>query len=352
MNISKDDRLEQAARWLVRSQDRDFTPEDKKLMAAWLEEDPANREAFEEMGGVWEHIGVLEHVFAPEKEYKRQDIFVRHRKAERFKGLKALLSRFSEPKKRAVIAVAAMAVLVLLCLPVFRAYFSEQAVTVHAHKTMIGEQKSLTLGDGSVLKINVKSALSIRMSNRRRQVEMSEGEVFFVVSADTNRPFEVGTPSGMVRVLGTAFNVKSRSGRVAVDVERGQVLVRDDPKGPGDMRAGGVTLVAGQGVDIDPSGRLSRLRPSDMKQVLAWQNRQAVFKNTPLGEVLRDLELYHDVRVKLAFPELESKGITGTFDMCDLNQTLEVIMAAASLKAQREADGIIVLYRESVGSRE
>jgi transmembrane sensor len=183
------------------------------------------------------------------------------------------------------------------------------------------------------------------MSNRWRQVEMSEGEVFFVVAADTNRPFEVRTPNGLVRVLGTAFNVKSRSGRVAVDVERGQVLVKDAPKGPGDMRAGGVTLVAGQGVDINPSGRLSRLRPSDMKQVLAWQNRQAFFKNTPLRQVLRELELYHNVRVKLAFPELESKGITGTFDMRDLDQTLEVIMAAASLNARREADGTITLYR-------
>ena len=345
MNISKNDRLEQAARWLVRSQDRDFTPEDKKLMAAWLEEDLANREAFEEMGSVWEHIGVLGYVFAPEKEYKRQEIFVRHRRDERFTGLKALLSRFSEPKNRVAIAMAAMAVLILLCLPVLRTYLYNQPETVHAYKTMIGEQKTLTLGDGSVLKMNVKSALSIRMSNKRRQVEMSEGEVFFVVAADTNRPFEVRTPNGLVRVLGTAFNVKSRSGRVAVDVERGHVLVKDAPKGPGDMRAGGVTLVAGQGVDIDPSGRLSRLRPSDMKQVLAWQNRQAVFKNTPLGQVLRDLEFYHDIRLKLASPELEAKGITGTFDMRDLNQTLEIIMAAASLKAEKEADGTITLYK-------
>ena len=345
MNISKNDRLEQATRWLVRSQDRDFTPEDKKLMAAWLEEDLANREAFEEMGGVWEHMGVLGHVFAPEKEYKRPKILVCHRKAERFTCLKALLSRFAEPKNRVVIAVATMAVLVLLCLPVFMTYFSEQAETFYAYKTATGEQKTLTLGDGSILKMNVKSTLSVRMSNKRRQVQMSEGEVFFVVAADTNRPFEVRTPNGMVRVLGTAFNVKSRSGRVAVDVERGHVLVKDAPKGPGDMRAGGVTLVAGQGVDIDPSGRLSRLRPSDMKQVLAWQNRQAVFKNTPLGEVLRELELYHDVRVKLAFPELEAKGITGTFDIGNLDQTLEVIIAAASLKAQREADGTIILYQ-------
>jgi ferric-dicitrate binding protein FerR (iron transport regulator) len=49
--------------------------------------------------------------------------------------------------------------------------------------------------------------------------------------------------------------------------------------------------------------------------------------------------------VKLACPELESKGITGTFDMCDLDQTLEVIMEATSLQAERQADGTITLYK-------
>jgi len=341
MNIAKDDRLEQAARWLVRSQDKDFSPQDKKRMTAWLEEDPANYEAFQEMRRTWEHMGVLTPAFAP--------ISIHARIAKRFAGVKATLSRFAEPKNRAAIAVAALAVLVLLCLPVFRTYFSEQAVTVHAYKTATGKQKTLTLSDGSVLKVNVRSALSVRMSNLLRQVELNDGEVFFAVAADPDRPFEVRTTNGLVRVLGTAFNVKSRSGRVAVDVQHGLVLVRDAPCGTGDMRVRGVTLLAGQGVDIDSSGHLSKLRPSDMKQVLAWQNRQAVFKNTPLGQVLRELELYHDVRINLACLEWGAKGITGTFDMRDLDQTLEVIMAAASLQAERQADGIITLYREVSG---
>ncbi|MCK4390274.1 MAG: FecR domain-containing protein, partial [Desulfobacterales bacterium] len=337
LSLSRDDRLEQAARWLVRSQDKDFTPEGKKQMAVWLEEDPANREAFDEMRGTWEHMGVLTPVFAP--------ISIHPYKAKIYAGVKAILSRFKEPKNRVALSVAAMAVLVLLCLPVFRTYFSEQPVTVHAYKTATGKQKTLTLSDGSILKVNVRSALSVRMSKSQRQVELNEGEVFFVVASAPDRPFEVRTPNGLVRVLGTAFNVKSRTGRVAVDVQNGRVLVRDAPSGTGDMRVRGVTLVAGQGVDIDPSGRLSTLRPSDMKQVLAWQNRQVVFKNTPLRQVLRELELYHDVRLKLVSTELEAKGITGTFDMRDLDQTLEVIMAAASLKAERQGDGTITLYR-------
>ena len=115
MSLSRDQRLEQAARWLVRSQDKDFTPEDKKQMTAWLNEAPANREAFEEMCETWEHMGVLTPVLAP--------ISIHPYKAKKYAGVKAILSRFKESKNRVALAVAAMAVLVLLCLPVFRTYF-------------------------------------------------------------------------------------------------------------------------------------------------------------------------------------------------------------------------------------
>nr|WP_319396738.1 DUF4880 domain-containing protein [uncultured Desulfobacter sp.] len=67
MSLSRDERLEHAARWLVQAQDKPFTPEDRKMLEMWLEENPANRKAFEQMSDVWAHLGVLESVFAPEK---------------------------------------------------------------------------------------------------------------------------------------------------------------------------------------------------------------------------------------------------------------------------------------------
>ncbi|PXF53189.1 MAG: hypothetical protein C4B58_16445 [Deltaproteobacteria bacterium] len=133
MNIAKDKRLEQAARWLVRSQDKDFTPEDKKRMTAWLDEAPANREAFEEMRKAWKHIGVLTPVLAP--------ISIHPYKAKKFADVKAVLSRFKESKNRAAIAMAAMAVMVLLCLPVFKTYFFEQAVQFMSIKPQPGSRK-------------------------------------------------------------------------------------------------------------------------------------------------------------------------------------------------------------------
>ena len=347
MSFSQNKRFEQAARWLVRSQDRDFSLDDRKMLTEWLKKDPANRAAFEEIGGVWEQVGVLEHVFSSEEECVHSKTSIYLHETEKPKNLSDLFSCIFHGRGRVIMAGGAMLMLVLLCLPVMKNYFFfEQTETAYTYTTAAGEQKSVTLSDGSVLEMNVGSFLSVRMGKHYRQVEMSDGEVFFQVSPDPDRPFEVRTSSGIVQVLGTTFNVKNRRGRVSVDVDHGKVQVNDNPRGPGDMRIKGTTLVSGQGVDINASGRLSELRTSNIKHVLAWQHQQAVYKNTPIGEVLHELEHYHNITINLIASELEGKGITGTFDMRNLDETLGAIATAVSLKLNKEADGTIILYEE------
>ena len=349
MSFSRNKRLEQAAHWLVRSQDKDFTSDNQKQLSTWLEKDPANCAAFEEMGGVWKQVGTLEHIFASEEECKRSETSVSQYGIKKSTVLNNVFSCIFPGHGRVIMAGAIMVMLALLCLPSLNNYFYfEQPETVYMYTTAAGEQKTVTLSDGSVLEINVGTSLSVHMSKRYRQVEMNDGEVFFQVKSDPDRPFEVRTSSGMVRVLGTAFNVKNRRERVTIDVDHGRVLVKDNPRGPGDMRVKGTTLESGQGVDINASGRLTELRSSDIKQVLAWRQQQAVFKNTPVSEVLHELELYHNINIRLIPEKMEEKGITGTFNMSNLEQTLGVIVTAASLRLEKKADGTITLYRESV----
>ncbi|WP_320043391.1 DUF4880 domain-containing protein [uncultured Desulfobacter sp.] len=83
MSLSRDERLEHAARWLVQAQDKAFTREDRKMLETWLEEDPANRKAFEQMSDVWAHLGVLEPVFSPEEKYAHRAELTHQREAER-----------------------------------------------------------------------------------------------------------------------------------------------------------------------------------------------------------------------------------------------------------------------------
>ncbi len=347
MSLSRDDRLKRAARWLVQAKDKDFTSEDRKMMEMWLEKDPANREAFEEMSNVWEHVGVVEPVFAPEKKYASRSMLTHQREPERQTSLKALFNRFFKSNKKMAAACISLAILVLFCLPVFKMHFAEPVERVYAYSTATGEQKTVTLSDGSILKMNVSSSISVYMSKQYRRVEMNNGEVFFTVKPDPERPFEVHTSKGLVRVLGTAFNVRDRKGLVAVDVDHGKVKVWNAPKGPGDRRISALTLLSGQGADIDSTG-LAPVRTSNIQQVLAWQQYQVVFKNTPVSSVLQELALYHNVNIKLALEDLGQKRITGTFDMHNLEQTLRIIVTAASLQIKKDTNGTITLSGEPV----
>lgn len=351
MSLSRDDCLEHAARWQVQAQDKAFTSEDRKMLELWLEQDPANRKAFEQMSDVWEHLAVVEPAFAPKKRYAPRAVLIHQLGAERKTGLEYLLNLFFKQNKKLAVACISMAILVLFCLPVFNMYFVGPIETFYSYNTATGEQKTVTLSDGSILKMNVGSSISVCMSNGYRRVQMNNGEVFFTVKPDSGRPFEVRTSKGLVRVIGTAFNVRDRKGLVAVDVDHGKVQVQSAPKGLGDMRVRALTLRSGQGANIDATGRLAPVRICNIQQVLAWQKHQAVFKNTPISNVLQELALYHNVNIKLALEELGQKKVTGTFDMHNLEQTLGIIATAASLKIKKNTNGTITLSGEPVVKR-
>ena len=348
MSLSWDDRLKHAARWLVQAQDKAFTPEDRKMLEIWLEEDTANRNAFEQMSDVWEHLGVVEPIFSPEKKYASPVVLTHQCEAEKKTSLKALIHLFFKPNKKTALVFISLVILPFFCLPVLKKYLVEPVETFYSYSTVTGEQKNVTLSDGSVLKMNVSSSISVCMGKGYRRVQMNNGEIFFIVKPDSDRPFEVHTSKGLVRVLGTAFNVKDRKGVVAVDVDHGRVQVQNEPKGPGDMRMRTITLLSGQGADIDPTGRVAAVRTSNIQQVLAWQQHQVVFKNTPLSSVLQELALYNNVNIKLALKDLGQKRVTGTFDMHNLVQTLRIIATAASLQIKKDTSGTITLSGEPV----
>lgn len=96
--------------------------------------------------------------------------------------------------------------------------------------TKTGEIKKISLPDGSQVWINAKSVVRISNSfqdSRQRYVYLDEGEAFFEVTKDAQRPFLVKTPYVTTRVLGTSFNVKAyqQLKQASVTVRTGKVQV-------------------------------------------------------------------------------------------------------------------------------
>ncbi len=78
--------------------------------------------------------------------------------------------------------------------------------------TGAGQQRSLILEDGTVVRLNANSSLEFgaRFGRRSRRVHL-QGEAYFEVEHQIDRPFIVSASSAQVRVVGTSFNVSSPS---------------------------------------------------------------------------------------------------------------------------------------------
>ncbi len=84
-----------------------------------------------------------------------------------------------------------------------------------AWSTLAGEQRTLTLADGSTVVLNTRTRIHVRLSHRTREVELDEGEAFFEVAHDALRPFTVQTRLGSARAVGTHTGLElSARGRI------------------------------------------------------------------------------------------------------------------------------------------
>src|SRR5208282_5108598 len=75
--------------------------------------------------------------------------------------------------------------------------------------TASSQRRSFTLSDGTVVELNANTSAQFENGRSERRVRLAEGEAYFVVTKDKERPFIVDTPAGTVRVTGTVFIVRA-----------------------------------------------------------------------------------------------------------------------------------------------
>lgn len=186
--------------------------------------------------------------------------------------------------------------------------------------TGAGELATVQLGDGSVARLAPRSRLRIVPSRDERLVWL-EGQAFFAVARQHDRPFRVRTTGGEALALGTRFEVATNS--------RGLRLVVLD---------GRVALSAGQGSDrtevvggetaglID--GRPSRARPiSYSSAAVAWMGRFLAFQSTPLPQVAAEIERVYGIRVIVSDTALLGETVSASFTDEPFHEVVGVVCA-------------------------
>lgn len=312
-----------AAEWFVRLRDDAVSDGDRAAFAAWRDADPAHAEAYREMERLWGGLDRIGDRIGRRAAGRRgADRALRARTGPKAPGRRRALRRMAAAASVAAAVGAG-------------AYALTPTGLLADHRTGAGEQRRVTLEDGSTAHLNTATALSADFTAGSRRIALHGGEAYFEVAKDAARPFVVEAAGGRIEALGTAFSVRHREGAVEVIVTESKVAV----SGPG--RAAAV-VAAGQGVRITDAG-VGRVAPADARRALAWRRGRLVFDNRPLGEVLAELERYRPGRIVIIDGGLASLPVTGAFAVADSDVTLETIERTLPLRLYRLSDLLVLV---------
>lgn len=196
--------------------------------------------------------------------------------------------------------------------------------------TGAGELTTMTLGDGSSIRLGPNSRLRLTADDDRR-VAWLEGRAFFGVQADSIRPFLVRTAQGEARALGTRFEVRDE-GEFRVLVVDGSVAVS--------ASGGQVRLSEGE-MSRSVDGALpSAVRVDDVFAHLNWLGDAIVFQATPLARALREIELRYGVPIRLENDELSDMTVTATFTARPLEEVTFVLCEIVNATCAIDGDTI------------
>ncbi|MEQ9286664.1 MAG: FecR domain-containing protein [Cyclobacteriaceae bacterium] len=161
-----------------------------------------------------------------------------------------------------------------------------------------GRKSTFDLPDGTI--VNLNSASKVRYfedaTTGRRIVEL-EGEAFFNVAKDENRPFTVIAGDISTTALGTSFNVKfyPKEKEFKVVLLTGKVEVRKNNQGPKNK----IFLTPGFGVTYSEENPDLVKYNFDSDFELGWKNNILHFDEANIDDVVQELERWYGVTINI-----------------------------------------------------
>lgn len=202
-----------------------------------------------------------------------------------------------------------------------------------------GTQFDLVLEDGTHVWLNAGSRLRfpIAFAGEERRVYL-DGEAYFDVTANPQRPFIVETSVQSLRVLGTEFNIQAYEDEdIYTTLIDGRVLL----KTAADDRE--VVLEPGQQAVLLSGSEGFAVAQVNTAEVLAWRNNEFAFDGVSLDKVFTKLQRWYDFEYVFVDPEVAGRTLSGSMPVCeDLNSVLEMIELAGVASVELEGKVVYI----------
>lgn len=340
---------ELACLWISRI-DRGLSENEKDELSFWVEQSELNREQLFEMASLWDDMSVM---------HELSGLFPLHGRTKPTPDKDVVWHRHP-------IAVAAS--IVLFCSISLAWLLPGQShdlnqITLQQpsriEATGIGEQRTVSLSDGSVLHLNTNTQLDVSYSAGKRDIHLIQGEAHFEVAHDASRPFVVSAGSNAVTAVGTAFNVEMFSDSdIELLVTEGKVMIQnanlESPKQgiESEQNVDAVYMISGEKAifsNAEPKVKMT-LSLDQVQRVLSWQQGMLVFEGEPLQKALNEVTRYTDVDFNISDEQLKQVRVAGFFKVGDIDGLLHALNNNFQISHQKISDTEINLYSDHSGS--
>jgi transmembrane sensor len=322
---------EEAAAWAWRMDSDSVTPAEKQAYEAWLRHDPRNARALREISQVWRALDGL-------AEAKRD---------ERIATFSAPAAKPAAPRRHWWLAAAA----VLAAIAVGVAWV-QRVNELQVLATAVGQQRSVTLADGSVVSLNTNTIVETNLRRSAREIYLRKGEAHFQVAHDAARPFYVHAGDSVVRAVGTAFEVRVLADQhVDIVVDEGRVEVRPAAmtvalrNGASPAHEATAVRAISAGQRLSTASKDLTVTPVSEQQLsseLAWREGAIIFDGEALGEAVVEIERYTDARITISDPATAALRVGGRFRTGDLQEFFDALQAALPVSVRRTANGVFI----------
>lgn len=370
---------EEACEWFVDCRAEDFDDAARYQFDSWLRMSPEHLRAYLEIAAIWnegllldpkgkfdrdtliaqaalDRDNVVELCAKSSAQGLRQEMGPRIAPATSPRPEIAAKARaFTPDPQRSFHHVRFAAMAASLVLALAAVFIYRQALQAPTYSAKIGEQRSLTLADGSTVELNSRSTIIVRYSKQERRVDLLQGQALFRVAKEGARPFIVKTGDTLVRAVGTEFDIYQKRAGTIVTVVEGRVAVLTDhaialaerglpaatvgaePKSnlafptiaPGQI--GNIMVAAGEQLTVTPK-LIQIAEHPNVANATAWTQRRLVFESASLAEVADEFNRYNDRQLIVAGPGLETFHVSGIFSSTDPASLIRFLRARSELK--------------------
>jgi len=301
----------------------EILPFEEALLEEWISESDHNKNIYDETSALWKKADSTIPVI-PDVE----------RAWEKVKSRTVNLDLNIAKPRNVIEWSLAWKVAAALVLVIGLSYFVKVYLFTESEWTVVAAQENklqYVLPDSSKIWINRNSKISFSgdYGSKDRMIRL-EGEAFFEVQKNKNKPFIVIGKTSKTVVLGTSFNINTTNPTGdEIEVRTGKVSF-SSISGHTEL-----VLLANDQAKSLTNGEMVKSKIEN-PNYLSWQTGEMTFDNSSLKEVINVLESYYGITIQVKDPSLLECKFTGRFHKSSMDEIIQVLTISINLSFTKE----------------